>query len=335
MNILSNKLDVFKSEKVDEACNAYSKFITFQKHSQMTMTDYIVEYEHLYCAMAEHDMKLLDNVQTFKLLDGADLSEDDRKLVLALANDIKLQIMESALKRLFSVSRDKDGDSSNSLLTKQEEAFYSKKGSFSKGNYKKETHLNPLNKKGQVSRCDICDSKMYWAKNCPHKKSQQVNYIDDEDGRDSDDSEEVNTVLITEEVSKHDIFIAEAATSGVADTACTKTVAGESWFINYCRKLDNDLLNETEIYPSKTFKFGDSRKVFPFQKVVIPVQIANHSCKISCEIVKDNIPLLLSKQSLKQAGAIINMQNDKAIIFDTEVDLHLSTVSEIRDCEDL
>ena len=230
MNILLNKLEVFKSEKVDEAYNAYSKFITFQKHSQMTMTDYIVVYEHLYCAMVEHDMKLLDNVQAFKLLDGANLSEDDRKLVLALANDIKLQIMQSALKRLFGVSRDKDGDSSNSLLIKQEEAFYSKKGSFSKGNYKKETHLNPLNKKGEVSHCDICDSKMHWAKNCPHKKSQQVNYIDDEDRRGSDDSEEVNIVLITE-----------------------------------------------------------------------------------------YIPLLLRKQSLKQAGAIINMQNNKAIIFDTEV----------------
>ena len=48
-NILLNKSDVvFKSEKVDKAYNAYSKFITFQKHSEMTMTDYIVEYEHLY-----------------------------------------------------------------------------------------------------------------------------------------------------------------------------------------------------------------------------------------------------------------------------------------------
>ena len=97
--------------------------------------------------MVEHDMQLPDNVQAFKLLDGTNLSEDDHKLVLALANDIKLQTMQSALKRLF-VNQDKDGDSSNSLLIKQEEAFYSRKGSFSKGNHKKETSLNPLNKKG-------------------------------------------------------------------------------------------------------------------------------------------------------------------------------------------
>ena len=42
-------------------------------------------------------------------------------------------------------------------------------------------------------------------------------------------------------------------------------LVGESWFINYCKKLDDNLLNEIEIYPSKTsFKFGDGRKVFSF-----------------------------------------------------------------------
>ena len=64
-------------------------------------------------------MQLLDNAQAFKLLDGANLSEDDCKLVLALANDIKLQTMQSALKRLFSLNRDRDGDSSNLLLNKK------------------------------------------------------------------------------------------------------------------------------------------------------------------------------------------------------------------------
>ena len=108
---------------------------------------------------------------------------------------------------------------------------------------------------------------MHWAKNCPHKKSQQVNYIDDEDGRDSDNSEEVSIVLITEEVSEHNIFIAEAAISSVVDTACTKTVVRESWFINYCKKLDNDLLNEIEIYPSKTFKFEIVEKFSHFKRL--------------------------------------------------------------------
>ena len=43
--------------------------------------------------MFQHDMQITDNVQVFKLLVGANLSEDDGKLVLLLANDRKLQIM--------------------------------------------------------------------------------------------------------------------------------------------------------------------------------------------------------------------------------------------------
>ena len=47
---------------------------------------HIVEYIHLYWAMIEHDIPLPDNVKTFKLLEGANLSEDKHKLTLALAN---------------------------------------------------------------------------------------------------------------------------------------------------------------------------------------------------------------------------------------------------------
>ena len=52
-----------------------------------------MKYEHLYCAMFQHVMQIPDNVQVFKLLVGANLSEDNCKLVLLLANDRKLQIM--------------------------------------------------------------------------------------------------------------------------------------------------------------------------------------------------------------------------------------------------
>ena len=46
------------------------------------MTDYIIEFEHLYQKMINHEMPLPNTVLTFKLLDGAKLSEDERKLAL-------------------------------------------------------------------------------------------------------------------------------------------------------------------------------------------------------------------------------------------------------------
>lgn len=34
---------------------------------------------------------------------------------------------------------------------------------------------NPLDKFGKRSRCAICQSTFHWAKDCPHKKSEQLN----------------------------------------------------------------------------------------------------------------------------------------------------------------
>ena len=43
-------------------------------------------------------MKLLDPVSTFKLIDGANLLDDDKKLALTIDNDMKFENMKSALK---------------------------------------------------------------------------------------------------------------------------------------------------------------------------------------------------------------------------------------------
>ena len=65
----------------------------------------------------------------------------------------------------------------------------------------------------------------------------------------------------------------------------------------------------------------------PSKRVIFPACIAGKLCKIEAEIVKENIPLLPSKSSLKQCGTIIDMNNDKATIFNKEIDLHFSSIS--------
>ena len=57
----------------------------------------------------------------------------------------------------------------------------------------------------------------------------------------------------------------------------------------------------------------------------LTVKIGDKSCKLETEIVEANVPLLLSKSSLKKAGTLIDMKSDKARMFDKEVDLHQSS----------
>ena len=48
INTLFAKLNLgFKDKNVDEAYSTYSNFVSFNKKDDMSMTDYIIEFEHL------------------------------------------------------------------------------------------------------------------------------------------------------------------------------------------------------------------------------------------------------------------------------------------------
>ena len=72
--------------------------------------------------------------------------------------------------------------------------------------YKQVNKLNPVDKNGKISRCIICDSKLHWEYKYSHKNDQNVNILEDSDT-------EANIVLITENLLKLEIFVAEASKS--------------------------------------------------------------------------------------------------------------------------
>ena len=289
--------------------------------------------------MTNHKMPLPNTVLTFKLLDRAKLSEDERKLALIFGNNLEFETMKLALQRIFTKSTIANESFHDTNNIKQEEAFYNKNMSKSKQNKTSKSSKsqkvsnsnkhNPLDKNGKVSRCIICDSKMHWAYKFPRKSNyQSVNTSQEvsSDTKNESKSEEIHIVLMTEEIDKNEIFIAEASKLAVVDTACTKTVAGEEWYMNYIKDLPCELKNQIKSVESNTsFKFGDGHKVFSYKKVTLPADIAGINCFIDIELVKEKIPLLLSKSSLKKAKAVIVMANDKIIIFDKKIALYFST----------
>ena len=282
------------------------------------MNKFILEFEHLCNKMKEHDLVPPNNVLTFKLLDSANLRGDDRKLALTLATDLKFESMKSALKRIFTTP-----SSAPSPLVKKEEIFFnksSKSKSRPNKNSTKQSNVNKLNlldKNGKISRCVICDSKMHWAGKCPHQ-NESVNMFEAEDSEsENSDSEEVNIVLLTDSDLKNDIFVAEALKLAVIDTACTKRVVREEWYKDFVKNLPIKYKNRLHTSTANTaFKFGDGHKVYSFKKVRISANMGGTECFIDVEIVKEKIPLLLSKQSLKNAQAVIDVANDKVSVFD-------------------
>ena len=200
------------------------------------MNDYILEFEHLNHKILEYDMKLPDTVLAFKLLDGAGLSEQQRLMASTVASDLKFETMRSALKRIFS--NEASADSTVEMdIKKEEDVFVSvkRRDSFKYGQKQREIQyqgsssfkrssklpsapkLNPVKRRGEVSRCAICDSKMHWVSKCPHKSAkrlQSANVTEENDGvlneSDEESVEDVKLVLLTDDATDCAIFAAEA-----------------------------------------------------------------------------------------------------------------------------
>ena len=93
------KLDeTFKTEKTQESYNVYVEFSKFSRTENMSISDYIVEFEHLNSKMLQFNLKLPDNILCFKFLESALVQDNGKQMALTLASDLKYESMKLALK---------------------------------------------------------------------------------------------------------------------------------------------------------------------------------------------------------------------------------------------
>ena len=69
--------------------------------------------------------------------------------------------------------------------------------------------------------------------------------------------------------------------------------------------------------------FGHGSLIYSDKVVTIAAKIGKTNCKIKVEVVPIELPLLLSKESLKRAGAELDIPNDEAILFGEKLKLEL------------
>ena len=99
-------------------------------------------------------------------------------------------------------------------------------------------------------------------------------------------------------------------------------LTGETWlnaFIDTMTDKDKSLI-EYSLSDTK-FKFGDGVEVTANRKVKFPVLIGRNKVSIESCIVNNEIPLLLSKDSMKKARVVLDFTNDTARLLDDTVHL--------------
>ena len=138
---------------------------------------------------------------------------------------------------------------------KQRESLYQGLSSF-KGSSKLSStpKLNPMNRRGEVSRCAIVtqkfiglvNSQIYQPKDYSlhmSLKKMMVNLM-------KVMKKVSRMMLLTDDTMNCAIFVARTEKSAVVDTVCYKTVVGEQWLNSYMKILTDTLLDEVGIFES-------------------------------------------------------------------------------------
>ena len=74
-----------------------------------------------------------------------------------------------------------------------------------------------------------------------------------------------------------------------------------------------------------SFTFGDGTNEKSLKRLVLPCYIGGKRCMIESDVVKCNIPLLLSKPSMKKSQMCLDFGSDTASFGETDIPLKCSS----------
>ena len=180
--------------------------------------------------------------------------------------------------------------------------------------------LNPKDSKGNFTICRRCRSIYHWISDCPHNNTVNANRENSSNCFYSRNEEDIYIALLQSCIpnSSDQItgLVAETLCHGVIDSGCSKTVAGKHWLEDYLATMPEEELSKIEYLDSEaTFRFGDSKPVKSEGKAMLPVIIGGREVKLETEIVNSDVPLLLSKNTMKSAKAKQDYENDCIYLF--------------------
>ena len=183
--------------------------------------------------------------------------------------------------------------------------------------------------------CFICDAPDHIVATCPYnefkkgdKKNQKLTFLTKVDQR----SETVSTDI------RCSSFLVETENKGLLDTGASSTVCGRSWLQNYVDSFPQWRAEQITTEPCDVvFRFGDGGIVRATRIVTIPVQIFGRRMSIKTHVVDCSIPLLISRQTMRELRFVIDIFEKKVYamggeepIYDTQSG-HMAI--SIRGCE--
>ena len=97
----------------------------------------------------------------------------------------------------------------------------------------------------------------------------------------------------------------------IIDSGCATNVCGEAWLENFKESLTNEEMKKIKEEPSdQKFTFGIGATAQAKFRVKVPCWIKGKGGYLTTEVIENDIPLLLSRESLRRMHMILDFGTD-------------------------
>ena len=351
ISILLNFLDKHLSkDDLTDSLDKFEDFDNIERKEGQSIQEYIAMFDLKYRKIQKKHMTLSSEILAFRLIKRANITREEKLLVLTCINyENRTSLYEEAVKSLKKFKCDSSIGSTTvrskmkleptiivatedamladdsvkakqtAILNKQRERSLNRRRKYFQDSRKqisrhsnrsmgKRKKINPIGTDGRYLTCKSCGSYRHLLADCPDSWENMTKVYTAEDE---------HVVLYTGCVTDENAEIkTNSSDCAVLDSGCSSNVCGKLWFDNYLKTLDQE--DRDEIYYSsgkKLFTFGCGTQLKSKGECIIPAFIADRRVKIKTDVVDSEIPLLLSRNGMKNLDAKIDLKYDRAEIF--------------------
>ena len=301
-NIVDTLDKFFLPNKVQSAYDALNDLFSYKCDDSISTESFIMEFQLKISKIKASGTILPDYLLGYMLLKCANLSEVKFDLVKATCQDLSYQSVKAQLIKVrvgkSNVSSLKESDTSRVQI----ESFYSSK--FSKSSTNLHKH------RAKKRSCSKTNSTKQRNLKSNHPKTNAVQ-------RDGTVYNKFGITLYIDSNSEQLCsLIGDTLGQAVIDTGSPYTVAGELWFKGYVSSLSRR--DRSSICYQKSQNricFGDGGSYRSKYHVMIPIYIQQHKFYVGVDVISCNIPLLLSRSTLCEANAKIDVGTSSIELF--------------------